>query len=103
MLYTDLLEAAGTADCIAEFDGVLSVIDFKTSRKWKSKDWISNYFQQCTFYALAARERINLNINQIVVLISVDNEEPLVYKESVIDWIKSTKQCRDNFRLDTGL
>lgn len=102
MLYSDLLQVAGTADCIGEFDGVLSIVDFKTSRKWKHKDWITNYFQQCCFYALAFRERTGISVNQIVVLISVDDEEPQVFKESVFDWLKSTKECRDNYRLATG-
>ena len=53
-LYSDHLQTAGRVDCIAEFDARLSVIDFKTSSKPKSAEWITNYFvkalrmQSCT-------------------------------------------------------
>ena len=48
MLYSEILGLAGQVDCIAEFDGVPSIIDFKTSLKPKREDWILNYFEQCT-------------------------------------------------------
>jgi hypothetical protein len=80
-LYSDYLGVAGRVDCIAEFDGRLSVIDFKTSRKLKKKEWISNYFQQASAYCVMYEERTGIPIDQIVILIAVDEEEPQVFIE----------------------
>jgi len=80
-LYSDYLGVAGRVDCIAEFDGRLSVIDFKTSRKLKKKEWISNYFQQASAYCVMYEERTGTPIDQIVILIAVDDEEPQVFIE----------------------
>ena len=52
-LYSDKLKCAGQVDCIAEFDGELSIIDFKTSLKPKKEEWVENYFVQAAFYAAA--------------------------------------------------
>lgn len=80
-LYSDYLGVAGRVDCIAEFDGRLSVIDFKTSRKLKKREWISNYFQQASAYCVMYEERTGIPIDQIVILIAVDEEEPQVFIE----------------------
>jgi len=80
-LYSDYLGVAGRVDCIAEFDGRLSVIDFKTSRKLKKKEWISNYFQQASAYCVMYEERTGIPVDQIVILIAVDDEEPQVFIE----------------------
>ena len=80
-LYSDYLGVAGRVDCIAEFDGRLSVIDFKTSRKLKKKEWISNYFQQASAYCVMYEERTGIPIDQIVILIAVDDEQPQVFVE----------------------
>jgi len=71
-LYSHNLKLAGTVDCIAEYKGVLSVIDFKTSIRLKKKENISGYFMQGTAYAQMFNEMANLNIEQIVILIGVD-------------------------------
>lgn len=80
-LYSDYLGVAGRVDCIAEFDGKLSVIDFKTSRKPKKREWIENYFIQETFYAIAWEERTTIPIVQLVTIISVDDDEGQVFIE----------------------
>ena len=69
-LFSDELETAGTCDCIAEYDGVLSIIDFKTSRKKKQKSWIQDYFLQGTAYAIMYHEMTGILISQIVILIT---------------------------------
>ena len=50
-LYSEELGVAGTVDCIAEYNGELSIIDFKTAEKPKKRDWIENYFVQAAAYA----------------------------------------------------
>ena len=71
-LYSHNLKLAGTVDCIAEYKGVLSVIDFKTSIRLKKKENIGGYFMQGAAYATMFNEMTNLNIEQVVILIGVD-------------------------------
>jgi len=78
-LYSDRLKTAGATDCIAEFDGINSIIDFKTSRKIKKEEWIQNYFIQATAYAMMAEERLGLEIPQIAIMIAVDDEAPQLF------------------------
>lgn len=86
-LWSDYLKVAGRCDCIAEWDGKLSVIDFKTSRRLKKKEHISSYFQQASAYAVMYEERTGIPINQIVILIAVDDEEPQVFVEKRDNYI----------------
>ena len=69
-LYSHEFGIAGRVDCIAEFDGVLSIIDFKTSAKRKKKEWIESYFVQETGYVKMYEERSGLKIPQIVTAIT---------------------------------
>jgi CRISPR/Cas system-associated exonuclease Cas4 (RecB family) len=92
MLYSTTLKAAGTTDCIAEWDGVMSIIDFKTSRKTKREEWIESYFLQATTYALMMEERTGIKVPQIVILISVDNEDPQVFVKDKEPYIQRVKE-----------
>lgn len=85
-LYSDYLKCAGRVDCIAEFDGKLSVIDFKTSRKYKQKGHIKNYYQQEAFYAVAWEERTGMPITQLVTIIAVDQGGSQVFIEHRDNW-----------------
>ena len=67
------LGLAGTADCIAKYDGIPSIVDFKSSSKQKKEEWIQKYFLQTTAYALMWEELTNTKIEQIVVLISSED------------------------------
>ena len=69
-LYSDSIKLAGTADCVAEYDGVLSIIDFKTSNKKKDESYIENYFLQATAYCTMWKELTTQTIPQIIILIS---------------------------------
>ena len=73
-LYSDQLKVAGTTDCIAEYNGVLSVIDFKTSRKAKKEEWIEDYYIQAFFYAEAFFEMTGCLPEQIVILVAIRDE-----------------------------
>jgi len=85
-LYSDHLGVAGRVDCVAEFDGRLSIIDFKTSRKLKKEEWITNYFIQESAYAIMWEERTGMPITQLVTIISVDDEDPQVFIEHRDNW-----------------
>ena len=88
-LWSLKLGMAGRVDCIGEFDGVLSVIDFKTSKKIKKKEDIDNYFAQCVAYACMYEELVGQGIDQIVVIMAVDNEQPLVFIEKTSDHLNT--------------
>lgn len=88
-LYSDTLKVAGRVDCVAEWNGVLSIVDFKTSTNDKYKSMIEDYFLQTTAYAIMVEEMYNIPIDQIVILMSVEKGIiPLVYKEKVDNWIE---------------
>lgn len=98
-LYSDILRTAGQVDCIAEFDGQLSIIDFKTSRKTKRKEWITNYFIQAAFYAAAFYERTNVPVKQGVILITVDNAEPQIFKINTHDYLPAFLDARKKYEI----
>ena len=85
-LYSKHLKLAGRVDCVGVFDNKLSIIDFKTSRKIKKKEWIHNYFAQASAYAIMFEERTGIPVPQLVIIIAVDNEEHQVFVEKRDDW-----------------
>jgi genome maintenance exonuclease 1 len=87
-LYSDHLGVAGRVDCVAEFDGKISIIDYKTSRKPKLRKYIENYFQQETAYAIMWEERTGIPITQLVTIIAVDDEPAQVFIEHRDNWTK---------------
>jgi len=104
-LYSAHLRVAGRCDCVAEFDGVPSIIDFKTSKRVKKKENISNYFAQMSGYAVMWEERTGMPITNTVVIMDVDDNEPLVFKEHRDNYIKlliDTKKEYDRRQLFHG-
>ena len=96
-LYSDHLRLAGRVDCIAEFDGKLSVIDFKTSKKAKKKEWITNYFAQAAAYAIMYEERTGIPINRSVIMIAVEGEDPQIFIERRDNYVKELLNARDYY------
>ena len=83
-LHSDKLRVAGTADCVADYNGVLSVIDFKTSRKTKREEWIEDYYIQTMFYAAAFFEMTGAIPEQVVILIAVrESNDVQVFTKSI--------------------
>ena len=68
-LYSDKYRVAGRVDCIAEFDGKLSIIDFKTSTKERKDEYNESYYIQASAYAEMFEERTGIEINQICILV----------------------------------
>jgi genome maintenance exonuclease 1 len=87
-LYSKHLGIAGTVDCVGVWNGKNSVIDWKTSKRLKKKEWISGYFMQCAAYAIMWEERTGMPITQLVTAIAVDNEQPQIFIEHRDDWDK---------------
>jgi len=96
-LYSDHLRMAGRVDCIAEYNGMPAVIDFKTSSKSKKKEHISSYFMQTTAYAIMYEERTGIPVPYIVILIAVEGDEPQVFIEKRDNWAKELIRTRDYF------
>lgn len=94
-LFSDHLRLAGRVDCIAEFDGKLSVIDFKTSKKPKRKEWIESYFAQAAGYAIMYEERTGIPINRSAILIAVEGDEPQVFVETRDNYVDILLNARD--------
>ena len=94
-LYSDYLRTAGRVDCIAEFDGAISVIDFKTSSKPKEDKWIQNYYMQCSAYAVMFEERTGIPVPRIVVMIAVDGEKAQIFVKKRNDYIDGFIKYRD--------
>ena len=91
-LYSDELKLAGRTDLIAEFDNQLAVIDYKTSRKIKTWEMCHSYFMQGAFYAMAYEERTGIPINNIVIIMAVENEKPLLFRETKDRWINPLRE-----------
>ena len=102
-MYSDHLRIAGTVDCVGQFDGRLSVIDFKTARRPKDKDQIANYFMQASAYAIMFEERFGIPVPQTVIMIAVDESEPQVFVEKRDKYVKQLLEFRDLYEKKSGL
>lgn len=80
-LYSKQLGIAGTVDCIAEYNGELAVIDFKTSKKAKPREWIEHYFVQCAAYACMFYEVTGIAVKKLVILMACEDGDCVVYEE----------------------
>ena len=86
-LWSTKLKLAGRVDCIAEFDGELSVIDFKTSKRVKAIEDIEDYFWQTTAYALMYEELVGVPIQNLVIIMAVQDNPPIIFKQKTKDHI----------------
>lgn len=80
-LHSEVLGVAGSVDTIAEFDGELAVIDYKTSKEPKPVDWIEGYFVQTMFYGMALYEMTGIQVKKLVIIMTCENGECVVYEE----------------------
>jgi genome maintenance exonuclease 1 len=96
-LYSDKWGIAGRVDCIAEYDGKLTVIDFKTSTKEKKEEWIENYFIQCTAYCEMYEERYGKAIDQIAILIVCEDGTTQTFVKDKKDYVPLLQPAIDEF------
>lgn len=80
-MYSKMLGIAGTVDCIAEYNNELAIIDFKTSKKPKPKEWIEHYFVQCAAYSCMLYEITGIIVKKLVIIMACENGECVVYEE----------------------
>ena len=96
-LYSDHLELGGRCDCIAEFDGELAIIDFKTSIRKKEYEWLGDYFMQECAYAVMWEERTGQGIGTLVTVISVQDSPPQIFCEHRDRWVQPLKEAIKNY------
>ena len=87
-LYSNTMKLAGTSDCIAKYDGELSIIDYKTKRSNQKEEWMTDHFIQGTAYAEMFKELTGIEVKQIVILVSSE-------KNSRMEFVKNTKDYKD--------
>jgi genome maintenance exonuclease 1 len=102
-LFSNFLQVAGTVDCIGEFQGKLSVIDFKTSSKPKDRDDIYNYFMQTAAYSVAFEEMTGIPIGRLVIIMAVENDDPRLFIEKRDNWIGGFRKLRLDYKNKYGV
>ncbi len=94
------LGLAGTADCVATYDGVQSIIDFKSSSKQKKEEWIQKYFLQTTAYSLMWEELTGQKIEQLVVLITGEDGSRDTFIRNRKDYIQELHNAIEAFQME---
>ena len=92
-LYSDKYKVAGRVDCIAEYDGKLSIIDFKTSSKERSDEWNESYYIQASAYAEMFEERTGIGINQIAILVVTEDGVIQEFVKNKTDYLPLLKDA----------
>jgi len=96
-LYSNELRVAGQVDCIGNYEGKLSIIDFKTSSKFKRKEWIWDYFMQATAYSYMFEERTGIAVSDLVILITCETGEVQIFQDKRENWIDAFKELREEY------
>ena len=97
IMYSPKLTVAGQVDCVAEYNGKLSVIDFKTANKERQESWIENYFLQTTAYAHMYEETFGTPIEQIVILIASEDGSVQTFIKNKADYEEELGKSIQNF------
>ena len=97
IMYSPKLTIAGQVDCVAEYNGKLSVIDFKTANKERQEDWIENYFLQTTAYAHMFEETFGKPIEQIVILLASEDGSVQTFVKNKADYEKELGKAIEDF------
>ena len=96
-LYSDKYKVAGRVDCIAEYDGIPSIVDFKTSTKERNDDWNESYYIQASAYAEMFEERTGNEINQIVILVVTEDGVVQEFVKTKNDYLPLLVETIDDF------
>jgi genome maintenance exonuclease 1 len=102
-LWSKTLGLAGRTDCIAEYDGKLSIIDFKASSKEKRKQDVESYFTQATAYALMFQERTGIIVENFAIIISCEDGLTQVFQNKPIKYVKKLKNVIVSYNNNHGI
>ena len=97
-IYSAKLEIAGTTDCVAEFDGMLSIIDFKSSTWMKDEESIKDYLIQATFYSVAWEELTGQKIEQIVIIMASEDGKVKAFKSKPTEHIEKLNEAIEEYK-----
>ena len=97
IMYSKKLTVAGQVDCIAEYNGKLSVIDFKTANKERVDSWNENYYIQCTAYAIMYEELFGTPIEQIVILQAGEDGSAKAFVKNKSDYEEKLGKAIEGF------
>lgn len=98
-LWSHHLRLAGRVDCVAEFDGKLNIIDFKTARREKDAEHIQHYFMQATAYAIMFEERTGIPVNRLTILIAVSDGFMQVFQSKRDHHVEQLLYYRDVYEV----
>ena len=87
-LYSNKMKLAGTSDCIAKYDGELSIIDYKTKRSNQQEEWMTDHFIQGTAYSQMFQELTGIEVKKVVILVSSE-------KNTRMEFVKDTKDYKE--------
>ena len=96
-LWSEKYRVAGRVDCIAEWNGVPSIIDFKTSRSERKDDYNFEYYMQASAYAEMFEERTGIEINQIVILVVTEDGLVQEFVKDKNDYLQDLVDTIDQF------
>ena len=86
-LYSDKMKLAGTSDCIANYDGKLSIIDYKTKRSNQREEWLTDHFIQATSYGVMFKELTGIKVEQVVILVSSEKNTRMEFMKNPDDYL----------------
>ena len=98
-LYSDKYMVAGRVDCIGEYNGIPSIIDFKTSTRERNDDWNESYYIQASAYAEMFEERTGIEINQIVILVVTEDGIVQEFIKTKQDYLPLLVEAIDDFTM----
>ena len=96
-LYSDKMRLAGTSDCIAKYDGTLSIIDYKTKRSNQREEWLTDYFLQATSYGVMFKELTGIKVEQIVILVSSEKNTRMEFIKKPDNYLDLLEQRIDQY------
>jgi hypothetical protein len=98
-LFSERLGVAGTVDCIADFDNITSIVDFKNARAKRTEKQIHTYFLQATAYLLIYNELRGFPVaKQIVIIMAVEDDEPQIFIKKPNDYILPLLTAIEKYR-----
>jgi len=101
-LYSNLLRLAGRVDCVADYKGKSSIIDFKTSKSKKKESWVQDYFAQATAYSIMWQEMTGESVDQIVILISSMDGTTQEFVKNPVKYVPRLKEMIDSYWKDNS-
>ena len=96
-MYSDIFKVAGRVDFIGFWDGELSVVDFKTTTTMKKREWLEDYFIQCSAYASMYEEHTGEAVDQLILLMVAEDGQIEIFKEDTKDYLPLLDEMMQSF------